>query len=43
MRPEEIPIESPDRPVLAVNRTTAKTIGIKIPGEFLERVDRLVD
>jgi putative ABC transport system substrate-binding protein len=42
-KPSEIPIETPERPVLVVNRTTAKTIGLKIPREFLERVDRIVD
>lgn len=41
--PSEIPIETPDHPVLVVNRTTAKTIGLKIPREFLEQVDRIVD
>ena len=41
--PAEIPIETPERPLLAVNRTTAKTIGVKIPREFLEHVDRIVD
>jgi putative tryptophan/tyrosine transport system substrate-binding protein len=41
--PSDIPIETPERPVLVVNRTTAKTIGLKIPREFLERVDRIVD
>jgi putative ABC transport system substrate-binding protein len=42
-KPSEIPIETPERPVLVVNRTTAKTIGLKIPPKFLERVDRIVD
>jgi putative ABC transport system substrate-binding protein len=42
-KPSEIPIETPERPVLVVNRTTAKIIGLKIPREFLERVDRIVD
>jgi len=41
--PSEIPIETPERPVLAINLTTAKTIGVKIPREFLERVDRIVE
>jgi putative ABC transport system substrate-binding protein len=43
VQPSEIPIETPERPVLVVNLTTAKTIGLKIPHEFLERVDRIVD
>jgi ABC-type uncharacterized transport system substrate-binding protein len=42
-KPSEIPIETPERPVLVVNRTTAKTIGLKIPRELLEHVDRIVD
>jgi putative ABC transport system substrate-binding protein len=42
-KPSEIPIETPERPVLVVNRTTAKTIGLKIPRQFLEHVDRIVD
>jgi putative tryptophan/tyrosine transport system substrate-binding protein len=41
--PAEIPIETPERPVLVVNLTTAKTIGLKIPREFLEHVDRIVE
>lgn len=43
IQPSEIPIETPERPVLVVNRTTAKTIGLKIPREFLEQVDRVVE
>jgi putative tryptophan/tyrosine transport system substrate-binding protein len=43
VQPWEIPIETPERPVLAINLTTAKTIGLKIPREFLERVDRMVE
>jgi putative ABC transport system substrate-binding protein len=42
-QPADIPIETPERPVLVVNRTTAKTIGLRIPREFLERVDRFVE
>jgi putative ABC transport system substrate-binding protein len=42
-KPSEIPIETPEQPVLVVNRTTAKIIGLKITREFLERVDRFVD
>lgn len=43
VQPSEIPIETPERPVLVVNRTTAKTIGLKIPSAFLEHVDRIVE
>jgi putative ABC transport system substrate-binding protein len=43
IQPSEIPIETPDRPVIVVNRTTANTIGLKISRKFLEQVDRMVD
>ena len=43
IQPSEIPIETPKHPILVVNRTTAKTIGLKIPREFLEQVDRVVE
>jgi putative tryptophan/tyrosine transport system substrate-binding protein len=43
IKPADIPIESPERPVLAVNRTTAKAIGLKIPPQFLEQVDRILN
>ena len=43
IQPADIPIETPEQPVLVVNRTTAKTIGLKFPREFLERVDRIVE
>jgi putative ABC transport system substrate-binding protein len=42
-KPSEIPIETPEHQILAVNRTTAKIIGLKIPREFLERVDHILD
>jgi putative tryptophan/tyrosine transport system substrate-binding protein len=42
-KPSEIPIETPERPALVVNRTTAKTIGLKISPKFLELVDEVVD
>jgi len=41
--PSEIPIETPERPILVVNRATAKTIGLKIPREILEHADRIVE
>lgn len=40
--PAEIPVETPERPVLVVNRSAAKTIGLKIPAKFLERADRIL-
>ena len=41
--PSDIPIETPEAPLLVVNRTTAKIIGLRIPREFLERVDHIVE
>lgn len=43
IQPTDIPIETAERPVLVVNRTTAKIIGLKIRPEFFERVDRIVE
>lgn len=42
-RPSEIVIETPNRLFLAVNATTAREIGLKIPRAVLEKVDRLVE
>jgi putative ABC transport system substrate-binding protein len=42
-KPADIPIETPDRLLLAINLTTAKTIGINIPRKVLSRADRLVE
>jgi len=41
--PSDIPTEAPERFLLAVNMTTAKTIGLKIPRNVLERIDRVVE
>jgi putative ABC transport system substrate-binding protein len=42
-KPADLPIETPDRLMLAVNLATAKAIGLRIPRTVLERVDRLVE
>jgi putative ABC transport system substrate-binding protein len=42
-KPADIPIETPDRLLLAINITTAKDIGINIPRKVLSRADRLVE
>ena len=42
-KPADLPIETPDRLMLAVNLATAKAIGLKIPRTVLERADRLVE
>jgi putative ABC transport system substrate-binding protein len=43
IKPADIPIETPDRLLLAINITTAKAIGVSIPRKVLNRADRLVD
>lgn len=42
-KPWEIPCETPERLRLVLNLTTAKGIGLQLPREVLERVDRLVE
>jgi putative ABC transport system substrate-binding protein len=42
-KPSDIPIETPEKFLLAVNLTVAKAIGLKIPRAVLERVDRVVE
>jgi putative ABC transport system substrate-binding protein len=42
-KPWEIPIETPAHLIMTINRTTAKTIGLKIPEAVLERADLIVD
>ncbi|MDP2602347.1 MAG: ABC transporter substrate-binding protein [Deltaproteobacteria bacterium] len=42
-KPSDIPIETPEKYFLAVNVTTAKTIGLKLPRNVLERADRVVE
>jgi putative ABC transport system substrate-binding protein len=41
--PIDIPIQTPDELILAVNLTTAKAIGLGLPLSVLERADRLVE
>jgi ABC-type uncharacterized transport system substrate-binding protein len=41
--PSEIPIQVPDKLLLAVNLATAKAIGVKPPLTVLERADRIVE
>jgi putative ABC transport system substrate-binding protein len=40
--PGDIMIETPDRLFLAINQTTAKQIGMKIPPEMLRLADRVI-
>ena len=42
-KPAEMPIQTPDKMMLAINLTTAKAIGLGLPLSVLERVDRLVE
>ena len=42
-KPGDIPFEQPSRYYLAVNRKTAKTLGIKIDGELLARIDQMIE
>jgi ABC-type uncharacterized transport system substrate-binding protein len=42
-RPEDLPIEQPDRYDLAVNLKTAKTLGLTVPPSILARADEVVE
>jgi putative tryptophan/tyrosine transport system substrate-binding protein len=42
-KPSEIPVQTPERLMLAINLTTAKAIGLEIPRSVLERTDRFVE
>jgi len=43
MDPAAIPVETPERNILAINLTTAKSLGLKVPREVLDKTDRLVE
>jgi putative ABC transport system substrate-binding protein len=43
IKPSQIPVETPERPLLALNLTTAKIIGLRVPRHVLDRVDHEVE
>ena len=42
-KPSDLPIEQPTNIHLAINRRTAKALGLKIPRELLLRADEVID
>jgi putative tryptophan/tyrosine transport system substrate-binding protein len=42
-KPSELAIQTPEKIFLAINVTTAKTIGLKLPRSLTERADQLID
>jgi putative tryptophan/tyrosine transport system substrate-binding protein len=42
-RPEDLPIEQPDRYDLVVNLKTAKAMGVTVPEALLVRADKVIE
>ena len=42
-KPSELPFEQPTKIHLAINRKTAKALGISIPKELLLRADEVIE
>jgi putative ABC transport system substrate-binding protein len=42
-KPSELPIQTPERHLLSVNRGTMKAVGLTLPKSILERIDRVFE
>ena len=43
VKPAEIPVQTAEKPLLVINLSTAKAIGLDIPQAILEQTDRFVE
>jgi len=43
VKPAELPVEQPTRIEFVINLATAKTLGVKLPGQLLLRADRVIE